>query len=426
MSPLFTVAIPTRNRARLARLAASYVLSQDFTDIELLLLDNSDTSDLSTQEFKDKRCSVLASTSVLSMRDNWERILDFARGDFVLVLSDKDMLLPGALMRIAELARQPATEMITFRKACYGHEKRFVSTIQRCSGKISLRASSEVLHAWFNEVQHYHDAPMIYNSAVRRQVLLDLRKQSGKFFIGTSPDIGSGAVLMAKLKSYHLVDRPLVMSWYGDWSIGMAASRGARDAAAAAIAEYKNNPIQDAGLVTGVAGSVAETLLACKAAFPALFASYELRWSSYVKSVRRELYRRQSIGLKVDDDLKVLATTRGKRYSWLSGMTGALRFHWERLDLARRVRGRVQGWSNGSSREHSVAADELSDRSPAIVPADVVRAEVQSYFSVAPPERASFRDVPSFILAPSIDFDSAYQIAHEINVYLDHRPDAAA
>ena len=99
---------------------------------------------------------------------------------------------------------------------------------------------------------------------------MELRGTSGRFFTGTSPDVGSGVVLMARLKKYHVLDRPLVVSWYGDWSIGMSSSLGAQGAAAAFFAEYRNDPIRAAGLVPGIPGSVAETLLDSKSSFPTL------------------------------------------------------------------------------------------------------------------------------------------------------------
>lgn len=419
MPPLFTIVIPTRNREWLARKAASYVLSQSFAEFELLILDNSDQHDLLTEEFDDSRCTVVPSESVLSMRDNWERLFDHAHGEYVIVLSDKDMFLPRALERLAAVARETQADMITFRKACFGHEAGFVSTIQRCSGGASRQNSSAVLRAWFGEVQHYHDAPMIYNSAVRRKTIVEMRNESGRFFVGTSPDIGSGAILMARLDHYLLLDRPLVMSWYGGWSIGVASSRGAEGAAAACLAEYSTNPIEAAGFVNGVPGSVAETLLACKGQFPLLFSRNSVRWSSYVRSALWDLLRREQAGMDVTNDRDFVRSTRGKQYSWFDARVGALRFQWERIDLKKRLfaRKKHSGYTNATSQGSPYQVSDTGGSSTSI---DIAKT-IESYFNIREQKSASFRDVPCLELHASSTFDDAFKIACAINEQLDAR-----
>lgn len=419
MPPLFSLAIPTRNRAGLARMSVGYALNQDFSDFEVIILDNSDRRELSEAEFPDPRCKLVPSTEVLSMRDNWERIFDIAKGEFVLVLSDKDMLLPGALKRLARLIDRTRADMITFRKACYGHDAAFHSTIQVCSGAATLNQSSEVLTSWFGQVQHYHDAPMIYNSAVRRSVFLDLKKSAGRFFTGTSPDIASGAILMAKLGQYYLLDRPLVLSWYGDWSIGVSSARGEHGAAAAHLAEYRGNPIREVGLVTTIAGSVAETLLACKSAFPDLFSEYRVHWSSYVRSVRWELLRRDRIGMNSYADLTFLRSTRNRPYKWADVASGSLRFHWERLDLPRRMRKRLLRLLQSRS---SSVEETPGDRHCGVSGKRLsVDEHVAAYFRLQPSRRASFRNVPYLRISPALTFDETYAVASEINRRLDAR-----
>lgn len=424
MPPFFSVVIPTRNRSSLARLAAGYVLSQDFADLELLLLDNSDTPDLRNADFKDLRCKVVASERVLSMRDNWERTLDIAAGEYILVLSDKDMLLSGALRRLAEAIHATDTDMITYRKAGFSDNETGSSFIQRCTGQTTERRAQFVLRAWFDEVRHFHDAPMTYNSAVRRDVLLELKRSNGRFFTGTSPDIGSGAVLMAKLKKYHLLDRPLVVSWYGNWSIGMASLRGTQGAAAAFIAEYGTDPIRDAGLVTGIPGSVAETLLECKKQFPTLFASCRVRWSAYVASVMWDLFRKERAGLDTRADRQFLRVWRDKQYSWLARSLGIWRFHWERADLVRRMRTRAARLASMLARPTRKTTHDgpyYADSGERI--GGSFEREMDAYFRVSLSGASSFRDVPSLMLPPSLDLESVLSIANEINCRLDKQFD---
>ena len=425
-APFFTIAVPTRNRSRFARASAARILAQDFADFELIILDNSDEQDLTTEEFMDSRCTVIPATTVLSMRENWERTLDVARGTFVILLSDKDMLLPGSLTRLAAAIHVVNADIVNYRKAGFALKGSFQTFIQPCSGRLVEGDGDAVLHAWFNDVAHFHDAPMMYNSAVRREVLLELRGSGGRFFTGTSPDVGSGLVLMARLKRYHVLDRPLVVSWYGDWSIGMSSSLGAQGAAAAFFAEYRDDPIRAAGLVPGVAGSVAETLLDCKARFPELFQAYHPNWVSYVRNVLKELKSRDLAGIDTGAERDYLLNSRGKKYSWLAVRLGALRFELKSGRLVSRIRGRLERARQARKRSRTSLHDRPTSSGESTPPA------LQGYLDRMPHDAAAFRDVPYFSLPWATTVEEVERFAIEVNNSLDaalaarERRDAAA
>lgn len=411
-TPLFSIAIPTRNRPSLARMATARVLSQDFADFEIIILDNSDQRDLTTAEFNDSRCRVVPTTTVLSMRDNWERTLGIASGKYVMILSDKDMLLPGALRRLAEAFADSGAHMINFRKACYASVAPFQSFVQLCSGHLVEKDGRDVLRAWFEDVQHYHDAPMIYNSAVRRDVLTKLRAVSGSFFAGASPDIGSGMVLLAHLNTYHVLDRPLAVSWFGNWSIGMATSIGSQGAAAIFLSEYQTDPFRDAGLVTCLSGSVAETALACKARFSLLLQAYHIKWSAYIYNVLGELKKRQEAGIEVDAQRRFVMNVREKKYSWLALRIGQAKFHWNHTALRRRLREQLTRIVRGSKAPLSASSLWISSSKSA-------EQDLVKYFGCSPSTLASFRNVPSILLPWASSVNDIENFATMVNNRLD-------
>jgi glycosyltransferase involved in cell wall biosynthesis len=418
--PFFSIAIPTRNRSHLARDAATHVLSQDFRDFELIILDNSDRRDLTTTEFSDARCKVLPSPMVLSMRDNWERTMDAANGKYVMVLSDKDMLLPGALRRLATAIAKTDANMINYRKACFSLEGPFQSFVQLCSGQLVERDGKEVLRAWFEDVAHFHDAPMIYNSAVRRDVLMELRGISGDFFVGASPDIGSGMLLMARLEKYHVLDRPLAVSWFGDWSIGMASVLGGQGAAAVFLSEYRGDPLRDVGLVNGLPGGVAETALACKGRFASLFHAYHIRWSTYVRNVLAELKKKEGAGIDVSAERNFLLSGRGKEYSGLAARVGQAKFHWANAALPMRIRGRVKLLSRWPGKMPSSAGSSqpLPSKNPT-TSSDSADRDLARYFNIPLPGVASFRNVTCFSLPWASSVTEVEHFATDVNDRLD-------
>ena len=106
-TPLFSVVLPTKGRGFLVGKAVRSVLQQTVTDLEMFLVDNDD-GDATRQvaaEFTDRRFRYVR-TGGLSMRDNWERGALEARGEFMLLIEDKQMLKSTALAQILEEAEK--------------------------------------------------------------------------------------------------------------------------------------------------------------------------------------------------------------------------------------------------------------------------------------------------------------------------------
>ena len=106
-SPFISVVIPTYNREFWIREALASVLSQDFGDFEVLVID-----DGSTDETK----SVLSSINDPRLRYIWKehtgapdtrnRGIKEAKGDYILWLGSDDILMPGILKRYASYIKR--------------------------------------------------------------------------------------------------------------------------------------------------------------------------------------------------------------------------------------------------------------------------------------------------------------------------------
>ena len=93
-----TICIPTRNRQIYAMDAVRHMLASVRQDFEILLGDNSDDGSVLAgfvEEMNDSRLRLLPPESEpLSMRANWERMPDHARGEWVSFIGDDDYLDP--------------------------------------------------------------------------------------------------------------------------------------------------------------------------------------------------------------------------------------------------------------------------------------------------------------------------------------------
>lgn len=102
-----SVLLPTRNGAAYLPAVLDSVLSQD-ADLELVVSDNANSD--GTRELldarSDPRMHVIRHEHVLPVNENWTRAFEASSGEYVLMLGDDDLLLPGGAQRIIELLEQ--------------------------------------------------------------------------------------------------------------------------------------------------------------------------------------------------------------------------------------------------------------------------------------------------------------------------------
>lgn len=100
-TPYFSVVIPTKGRSFIVGGAIESALRQTFTDLEVIVADNDDgdaTRDV-VARFQDPRLRYHR-TGGLSMPDNWESGCAQARGEYLLILEDKQAFKFRSLERI--------------------------------------------------------------------------------------------------------------------------------------------------------------------------------------------------------------------------------------------------------------------------------------------------------------------------------------
>lgn len=193
--PLISIIIPTRERLGTLRSTVSTALDQQSDRIEVLVADNASSD--GTAEFvssvQDPRLRYISSGQRLSMSANWELALEHARGDYILIVGDDDAVFPGAIDRlIQDMARDPA-EVYVWPKHVYvwpgqGRDAYVESIAPQTSPRwIDLgRLSSSVMRmgSW-----RYYALPSMYHSLVSRRIPDSIRKQHGRVYHSTAPDV---------------------------------------------------------------------------------------------------------------------------------------------------------------------------------------------------------------------------------------------
>ncbi len=99
--PKVSVCIPSYNHARYIGSCIESVLSQTFNDFELVIVDNCSEDDTEevVRNYSDPRIRFSRNERNLGLVRNWNRCLDLARGEYVVILPADDLLLPRMLER---------------------------------------------------------------------------------------------------------------------------------------------------------------------------------------------------------------------------------------------------------------------------------------------------------------------------------------
>src|SRR5947209_6312282 len=103
--PVFSICLPTYNRARLLGRAIRSALAQTFGDFELIVSDNASTDDTTAVvgSFRDPRLRYRRYDRLVGMYANHNRCLDAVRADWTVYLHSDDELEPDCLAIVRDI-----------------------------------------------------------------------------------------------------------------------------------------------------------------------------------------------------------------------------------------------------------------------------------------------------------------------------------
>jgi glycosyltransferase involved in cell wall biosynthesis len=104
--PKISICIPTYNSARYLGAAIESALAQDAGDFEVVVCDNAstdETPELIRKYATDSRLRPVRYEQLVGQAANWNRCLDLARGEYIVLLHADDVLRPAFIRRAAEI-----------------------------------------------------------------------------------------------------------------------------------------------------------------------------------------------------------------------------------------------------------------------------------------------------------------------------------
>lgn len=162
----FSVLLPTRNGGPFLAACIRSVLEQDDAGLELVISDNANTDE--TPEVirsfaADPRVKPLRLDTPVAVTENWNRALSAASGDYLLMLGDDDLVLPGYFSRMREvIAKHERPDCVLYNAYSY----------------VAPESIQSHAHSYYRE-QHFHYGPDFTTESMisaerRREIVLDM------------------------------------------------------------------------------------------------------------------------------------------------------------------------------------------------------------------------------------------------------------
>lgn len=146
-NPRISILIPVYNGMPYIKEAVRSVLEQDFNDFELIISDNG--SNDGTWEYitslNDNRIRCYRNATNLGMVGNWNKALEYARGEYIKVLPADDYILQGSLRKqVSILDKNPEVALVCGAKRVIDANgkhlftKRFLKSDKVMDGKVAI------------------------------------------------------------------------------------------------------------------------------------------------------------------------------------------------------------------------------------------------------------------------------------------------
>jgi len=113
--PIISLCMPTYNRAGMVREAIDSILAQTFADFELIVSDNASTDGTEDviRSYKDPRIVYSCNPTNIGCHHNINKCLSLAKGEFIGIFMDDDIMMPDNLsQKMALFRKHPSVGLV--------------------------------------------------------------------------------------------------------------------------------------------------------------------------------------------------------------------------------------------------------------------------------------------------------------------------
>ena len=312
-TPAFSIVIPTFNRSDLFPYAVKSILSQSLQDFEIIVSDNCSEDDTAevAQQFTDPRVLYVRTPRHFVIADAWEFARKHATGRLIMMLSDDDALLGGALARFHEESKRYGADFLFCRPATYrdysflGAERNSVHC-PAFTGISRLVDVDEFIRPLFLFRHKFDMHPSAFMFA--REIADTVENRTGRFFWTNGVEYSAWPIAATFTKHMAYIDAPLVIlgRTAKSWGTNIALCNPGKERIKAFIDDVdhsrKHAPLNNFTMCN----LIAEGMLTAKDLFPREFEAYEFDEVHYLRRTMAELRNRERIGVDVSAEIEDL------------------------------------------------------------------------------------------------------------------------
>lgn len=221
--PLLSIVIPTRNRLDYVKSSIQSVLRISGSQLQLAVEDNSDSDELKfwvRDNIFDQRLVYHHSSTPVSMSDNYDRAMSLATGEYICLIGDDDGVNPE-IVEAARWAKEhdldalvptspvhfvwPDLEMTSSGAMAAGTVSvlPFTGELSYPDGEAEMRKCAK------DAGQNFHKLPKAYYGIVRKDCLEQVKRNTGTYFPGVSPDMAAAMAIASYATRICHIDYPL-------------------------------------------------------------------------------------------------------------------------------------------------------------------------------------------------------------------------
>lgn len=220
MSKLLSIIIPTKNRQVYCLESLKSILPDIDESCEIIIQDNSDNDTLKDLVKSLNRNNIIYNYNSipLSFIDNFEGALNLSSGKYFIILGDDDSTTKDILPITRWMEKEniesvsstlvvdytwPNDEIIKFKTGMLSIPD-YKATVQNIDVADRLNAFIQ------NGLLSYQgfNMPRTYHGIVKRSCMDDVKKTTGRYFGGLTPDIYSTIALACIIKNHKVIDYP--------------------------------------------------------------------------------------------------------------------------------------------------------------------------------------------------------------------------
>ena len=225
-TPILSIIIPTKNRSEYAMSAIKSILNMSSDLFELVVQDNSDNNKLEdhlNKIYLDSRLSYSHTREHLDVIANFNKALSLAKGEYITFIGDDDGVNPE-IIEAAMWAKSNDIDALTpylvadylwpdLRQKYYGAKFSGGLKIKDFSGLISFpdveNGMIDCAQRGAQNLVNFVGLPKLYYGIVKKDCLEKVRKKTGTYFPGVSPDMSGAMAVASFVRRMCAIDYPL-------------------------------------------------------------------------------------------------------------------------------------------------------------------------------------------------------------------------